>query len=163
MLWESFVCLAVDWFLNIVRYITPKCCYIKNFFKYILIFDNKKYISLTSLANTYLNITRKNINDLNLNKNHKMDPSNPVWITQQKHFIVLYVHVHTNKFIWTVLHPVLIYAPWLYPICIEHHNICDCLGHPSPNIQKWSSSYLAKNVIFFPIWKGGGGGGSMNL
>lgn len=112
---------------------------------------------MTSLAKTYLNITRKNINDLNLNKNHKMDPSNPVWITQQKHFIVLYVHVHTNKFIWTVLHPVLIYAPWLYPICIEHHNICDCLGHPSPNIQKWSSSYLAKNVIFFPIWKGGGG------
>lgn len=111
---------------------------------------------MTSLAKTYLNITRKNINDLNLNKNHKMDPSNPVWITQQKHFIVLYVHVHTNKFIWTVLHPVLIYAPWLYPICIEHHNICDCLGHPSPNIQKWSSSYLAKNVIFFPIWKGGG-------
>lgn len=110
---------------------------------------------MTSLAKTYLNITRNNINDLNLNKNHKMDPSNPVWITQQKHFIVLYVHVHTNKFIWTVLHPVLIYAPWLYPICIEHHNICDCLGHPSPNIQKMVFFLFSKECNFFQFERGG--------
>lgn len=156
--WKSFVSLAV--YFNVIlssctmclkwcwankwtelncRWLISNFCHIYHSLMLLYREFLQKYISLTSLAKTYLNNTRRKIYDLDLNRNHKIDPSYPVWITKESILLILYMYMYIHIKLFGLFSP---FTPDLWSVVtsslhrFSHNNIWDCLCHPSPNIQK---------------------------